>query len=295
MVRAAIDIGTNTLLMLIEKKDKTFINEHRIARLGENLQVTGMISSNAMQRAAIILKEYKKLLDTYEPFTLKIVGTAALRNANNSKEVISVLSEVINCPIEIISGEEEATLTFKGTVENSETSVVVDIGGGSTEIVFGSLDTGIIWRKSFPFGAVVLTELCNNKENKSQIIRNFITPFLELIPKEIKFLIQNNTYIYANAGTPTTLASMELKLEIFDEKRVNGFVLQKDVLSNQEELLFLLNLEEIQKLPGVHPERADILPAGTSILLTLFQFFNLSKCIVSTKGLRYGVLQSIIY
>lgn len=293
MVKVAIDIGTNTLLMLIETAQHQYTNVHRIARLGEKLHSTGYISQSALERACLILDEYYELLQNYGTYTLRVVGTAALRIASNSKDVLNTLTQHIHAPIEIISGDEEAQYTFLGTVENDEPSVVIDIGGGSTEIVYGSKNNGIVWRNSFPIGAVTCTERFVDESDKSTHIHELVFNELLSIPDKIQKNIASSSFIYANAGTPTTLAAVAQNLEIYDEYKVHNYKIQFEQLCHFEQLFHSISIEELKGMNGVHPDRADILPAGTTILKAILKFFNINSCLVSTKGLRYGVIQTI--
>jgi exopolyphosphatase/guanosine-5'-triphosphate,3'-diphosphate pyrophosphatase len=293
MVKVAIDIGTNTLLMLIQTELNEYINVHRIARMGEKLHSTGFISEQAVDRACKILDEYYELLHDFGTYSLCVVGTAALRNASNSKSITDKLTQHIHAPIEIISGDEEAMYTFLGTIENEELSVVIDVGGGSTEIVLGTKKSGIEWRNSFPLGAVTFTEQFHDKENKSTLVQEKVFNELRTIPIEIQKTIVSAKYVYANAGTPTTIAAVAQKLETYDESKVQNYEIEYDALSKFEQLFHSMTVDELRSIVGVHPDRADILPAGTSILKSIFEFFPLKSCLVSTKGLRYGVIHSI--
>jgi len=293
MVKAAIDIGTNTLLMLVETNSEQFVNVHRIARLGEKLHSTGIISESALERACKILSEYYLLLGEYGNYSLRVVGTAALRIAKNSSQISEELSKHIHSPIEIISGEEEAKYTFLGTIENDEPSVVIDIGGGSTEIVYGSKKNGIEWRNSFLIGAVTCTEQFDDLQDKSIHITNKVFEELQVIPDEFRKKIASTKFIYANAGTPTTIAAVAQNLETFEESKVHNYKIFYEILAELEQVFHTKSIEELKSMNGVHPDRADILPAGTSILKACFEFFEFNSCLVSTKGLRYGVIQSI--
>lgn len=293
MVKAAIDIGTNTLLMLVETKTNEFVNVHRIARLGEKLHSTGVISESALERASNILREYYQLLGEYGNYSLRVVGTAALRIAKNSEQICEELSQHILSPIEVISGEDEAQYTFLGTIENEEPSVVIDIGGGSTEIVYGSKQYGIEWRNSFPIGAVTCTEQIYDLSDKSSHIINKVFKELHAIPREIRTKIASTEFMYANAGTPTTIAAVAQNLQTFDESKVHNYSIRTEILSELEKVFHSKTVDELKSMNGVHPDRADILPAGTSILKACFEFFGVNSCLVSTKGLRYGVIQSI--
>ena len=158
---AGIDIGTNTLLMTIgyNENGKLHVIEdyHSIVRLGEELNQNGYVLDSACNRAVESLKKCKILCEKHGVTKINAVATSAMRDAANSADIKSRLESALGSEIRIIHGEEEAKLSFLGTVEDDSHSVVIDIGGGSTEIVFGK-GSEILFRKSLQIGAVRLTE-----------------------------------------------------------------------------------------------------------------------------------------
>lgn len=290
---AGIDIGTNTILMVIGEKNEfgelVFLrNEHSIARLGEGVDKTHYIKPEAIERAKKILINYKKICDENNVLEIAASGTSALRDAENRDFVINELSAVIGTEIEVIPGEEEARLSFLGTIENNDPSIVVDIGGGSTEFIFGE-NKQIKYRYSVPIGAVRLTERHikiqpavedNINEAKEFIINKLNNIDITLFKGEL----------IGVAGTPTTLSAVAQELPIFKKDLVHNYILELNKVNEIFNTLKKLNVEDIKKIPGIHPDRADIITAGTLILLTVMRFLRTDKCKVSTRGLRYGIL-----
>ncbi|TAL71132.1 MAG: Ppx/GppA family phosphatase [Bacteroidetes bacterium] len=290
---AGIDIGTNTILMVIGEKNKDedliFIrNEHSIARLGEDVDKTRVIKREAIDRAKKILIDYKKICDDCKVNKISAAGTSALRDAQNKNDVINELSSVLGSEIKVISGEEEARLSFLGTIEDDKPCTVVDIGGGSTEFIYGE-NRMVKIRHSLSIGAVRLTERYFKIQpalfNEIKDAENFIFENLNQIEKT-----NYNGELIGVAGTPTTLAAMAQELNKFEKDKVHNFVLDIDMVSDIFNKLKILSIEDIKKLKGIHPDRADIITAGTLILISVMKFFGIEKCRVSARGLRYGIL-----
>jgi exopolyphosphatase/guanosine-5'-triphosphate,3'-diphosphate pyrophosphatase len=291
---AAIDIGTNTILMLIAEintENELIIirDEHSIARLGEGTDRTGIISSEALNRAKVILTAYKKLCSEYEVTDFLICGTSALRDAKNSTDIQKSLSDIIGAEIKIISGEEEARLSYMGTVDDDDRSIVIDIGGGSTEFILGE-NSKILSRISLPIGAVRITERIFEGEHPPT--SDAIFEALSLITSEIEKVELDgvDANIYSVAGTPTTIASISLGLEKYDREKVDGYELQHDSLNKVIGELFESDIEMIVEKYGIDPKRADVITAGAIILSEAMLHLNTESVIVSGKGLRYGIL-----
>jgi len=292
---AGIDIGTNTLLLLIAVKDQygnmhVIRDEHRIARLGEGLNLTGTISEQAIQRACIILQEYAEILSQYEAITVKAIATSAMRDAHNASEVRMILESVLRYPIQIITGIEEAALTFLGSKEHFNKPVIIDIGGGSTEII--QLIDGNEHCMSIDIGAVRLTDTFIHQlpmqEEEVGTLKLHIASMINDIH------IPQDATIIATAGTPTTLAAIDLQIDDLSSPLIHGHRLDSNTITSLSRQLCFSSLEEILRIPGVHPQRADILPVGTLILSMIVEKIHAQSCIVSAKGLRYGIVQSIM-
>ncbi len=293
---AGIDIGTNTLLLLIMSKDEfghvTILHdEHRIARLGEGINQTGSIAQSAIHRAQLILKEYTDILSLYPGIQVKAIATSAMRDANNSQIVKVELEQVLGYPIDIISGIEEARLTFLGSREEYHNPVIIDIGGGSTEIIH--IHENQESCKSLDIGAVRLTDKFINQLPISEQSLNEAKIYLKEMLNGLS--ISADSTIIATAGTPTTLAAMDLCIDDVSSPKIHGHELSIQKIAYMSERLLSSTLNTILDIPGVHPQRADILPAGTLILLLILEQFQANSCIVSKKGLRYGIVQSMMH
>ena len=297
-IRAAgIDIGTNTILMVIGEKMAggkltILLDEHSIARLGAGVDSTKTIEPEAIERAKKILTSYRYILDKNEIKHTRIVATSALRDASNRSYVIEQLSKSIGTQIEIISGEEEAYLSFIGTVEGDELSTIIDIGGGSTEIITG-VKGRIIAKQSLDIGAVRLTERIFSAHPPSlseiKAFEGEVKLNLQKIPSDIKF-----GKFYAVAGTPTTIAQVALGMQSYDFNKINGYIL--DIGTVNTAILKFMNasVREISGRYHIHPKRADVITGGALILRIIMEYFMIDYVTVSAKGLRYGVLQSVL-
>lgn len=295
MIFGAIDIGTNTLLLLIAEVNenkiiKVLVDEHQIARLGEGLGSTGIISESAIIRATRILHDYKNILKVNKVEKIRVSATSAMRDAKNNNEVKSLFETILGNKIEIISGVDEARISYLGSVEEYSESadIVLDIGGGSTEIVKG-LKGNISFSTSLQIGAVRITEQffpthksklknLDNARNKIRSSFNELTD-INLIGKLI-----------AVAGTPTTIAAIDLNLPQFNAHLIHNHILQVSRLSKIVELFLKYDSEELVARFNVHPNRADVILGGALILEEFANFINSNEILVSCKGLRYGLI-----
>lgn len=290
---ASIDIGTNTVLMLVGNKNSVntpiqIIGEfHNIGKLGENLVSTGFISSDAIFRVSEILREYISFCADNGVHHIAVTATSALREAKNQSEVQKIFESIIGVPLKIISGDEEARLTFAGSVETEKRATLVDIGGGSTEIVTGEQQT-IHYARSFLVGAVRLSDMFFPQLPPAPLNVGRAKDFIVQTIKNANFS-QPGEFIGVG-GTFTTLAAMDLELSTFAPEKVHGHKLYYERLLQLNDYLFSSSHRELLNNPAIHPKRADILPAGALILQVVLELLQANSCICSTKGLRYGVL-----
>ena len=293
---ASIDIGTNTILLLIAEVGEGEINPlfemETVVRLGENLQKTGVISSQAMDRGLQTLTQYLKQCQVWEVQKLFAVGTSALREAKNSEVFLRLVKEKLNLSIEVISGEEEAQLSFlavaKDLQEQEKSILVVDGGGGSTEFILGRGDQISRWI-SLPLGSVRFTEEFLHsdpvQEEEWQKMEQEIRKLLINIPHSKEPLS-----IVAVGGTATTLASVEQGLEDFIAERIHHFVLEKEALKNQLLLYRTKTIEERKTIPGLPVARADVILAGAAILYLTMEEVKRPSVLISCHGVRYGLI-----
>jgi exopolyphosphatase/guanosine-5'-triphosphate,3'-diphosphate pyrophosphatase len=289
---ASIDIGTNTVLLLIADvagSDLTVLtDDHAIARLGEGVDATGLISEQAYQRLRATLMEHLISIEHYQPLRISAVATSAMRDAKNSDDIIRRVKQDTGIAIEIISGEDEARWTFLGSVEgldlpNGQSVTVVDIGGGSTELACGT-EKIFHYGTSSRIGAVRLTERINDANLSLEEARAMVRASLGLIA------VEPSSTLVAVAGTPTSLAAMEQQLDRFNASRVHGYRLSLAAIDDLLRDIWDMPAEEIvARYPSVNPARADILAAGSVILREALTLCGADACTVSVRGLRYGI------
>jgi len=292
----SIDIGTNTILLLVAKVERGRIlplhEIETVARLGEGLQKNGILLREAMGRAIQTLAQYLKRSQEMGVQKIFAAGTSALREAKNSGDFLKLAQEKLALSIEVISGEEEARLSFlavaKDLQEREKPILVVDIGGGSTEFILGKGDQVAQWI-SLPVGSVRFTEqfLHSDPVQKEEWgkMEKKIRELLVNVPhpREIASMV-------AVGGTATTLASVEQGLEDFVAEKIHHFVLGREALKNQLLLYRSETIEERKKIPGLPSPRADVILAGGAILYLAMEELQCPAVLISCHGVRYGLL-----
>ncbi len=302
---AIIDIGTNTLILLIVKKTKkgfeVICDKAIITRLGQAVSENHFLMPEAMKRTQNALAEFKAECAKYEVEKILAVGTAAFRNSANAKVFVDKIKKELKLSIQIISGEEEADYVFGAAYEDfgkEGNLIVVDIGGGSTEIITGPIKgkTKSETEISLPYGSVKLTEQYIHSDPVSdsdllrliQGIRNGIRDNLDGLYAE-DFNPSTATLV-ATAGTATTLATLCQGLKSYDADLVHGSKITKEQLATIIEILARKNIKERQKIPGLDPLRADVILSGGILLSEIMSYFKKTEVVISDRGLRYGVL-----
>jgi len=263
-----------------------------IVRLGEGLQKNGILSQEAMERGFQTLAQYLERCQIMGVQKIFVVGTSALREAENSEKFLRMIKERLDLSIEIISGEEEAQLSFLAVMrdlkELEKEILVVDVGGGSTEFILGKGDQISQW-VSLPLGSVRFTEgfLLSDpvREGEWERMEKEIRRFLVDIPHP-----QQQFSMVAVGGTATTLASVEQGLEEFISEKIHHFLLRKEALKNQLFLYRSKTIEERKRIPGLPPSRADVILAGGAILYMTMEKLKCPSCLISCHGIRYGLL-----
>ncbi len=288
---AALDLGSNSFLLLIAEVENSKIlkvihDEQRVTRLGQGVHKSRSFHPDALKRAEACFSDYKKIIDDYDVDIVQAVSTSAARDVKNKDEFIE-LGKKYSIPIQIISGQLEAQLTYKGSVNKEDENVsVIDVGGGSTEII--GINNNEIKGFSLDIGSVRLAEIHNALDTvSSDCLMKIDNYILKEIEKHKNKLPEINKAI-AVAGTPTTLSCILQEIE-FDVKKVESYFISLDELKIMREKLSKMDLESRKKLKGIHPDRADVLPCGISILKNICEYFNLNGFSVSCQGVRFGL------
>lgn len=293
---ASIDIGTNTILLLIakwnRKKLEPLLEVETIVRLGEDLGKRGILSEKPMNRAVEALRRYLTHCQTYNVSRIFAIGTSALREARNAPDFLQRVKEALGLSVEVISGDEEALFSYRSVIEDlqnqDEPLLVLDVGGGSTELILGQ-GREIHYRVSLPLGSVRLTEQClltdpvQEREWEDMVRR--IDEIFSNVP-----VLKENVSLVAVGGTATTLASVEQRLERFDLQRIHHFVLTREALQQQITLFKGKTIRQRASIPGLPPARADVILAGGTILLRAMERLHRPSALVSGHGIRHGLL-----
>ncbi len=296
---AAIDIGTNTALLLIAEirnQDEIYplVQQERIVRLGEGVDKTKCLKKEAIARTLMAVKEYLKVVADYDTTNVVISGTSAVRDAQNRDFFVNRFRDEFGLEFQILTGVEEAQLTYLGALSNKTDLdgeiFLIDIGGGSTECILGTQNS-IQNTISLDIGSVRLTE----RFAKNDPVTNDEFNLIRECVKEQLIKISDNWHFKPGhfvgvAGTVTTLAAMNLKLTQYNPEIVDNSILSNQQIADIVDNLKSQTLSERKLLPGLKPERADIILSGAIILLEFMKQFNFQKVIVSDRGLRFGLL-----
>lgn len=287
MIRAAVDIGTNSTRLYIAdvtNKIKRIEKHTIITRLGKGVDNKRMLDYDSMERNIEALLEFKKIAEVYGVEEIRGITTSAARDAGNRDDFLSLIKSRTGMDIKVITGEEEARLGFIGasSILYDKPVTVIDIGGGSTEFIYG-LDGSISLCASINIGAVRITErFFTSFQETSDSVKHaeaFIKEEIRDISKSILSCGQSD--LVGIGGTVTTLAAVEQGLQIYDIERVHGYILHKYSVDTIFEALLKMSPEERRNLPGLQPERADIIPAGTLILKSIMEKLNKEYVIIS--------------
>ncbi|MCK6601350.1 MAG: hypothetical protein L6Q77_05955 [Bacteroidetes bacterium] len=298
MIAAAIDIGTNTILMTVKnlKTGQILGDFHHMARLGENLHHTGLIGAPAIDRLLPILKEYKSTGSKLGVEKFNLIATSAMRDAKNRQQVIEIVRAETGFVIEVVSGDREAELTFFGGLDGitpaTAQTALIDIGGGSTEFILGSR-TAIGLKKSLNIGTVRLSERFNLLQDDPAKFR--IPDFISHVQGELAtlpFQETPDTSWVAVAGTPTSLSALLNGLKTYSPETVHGSVLPLSYVTEKRIEFQSIRPELIRERYPILGKRYDLMLAGCLILETAMKHFQTRSLLVSDRGLRYGALLS---
>ena len=303
---ASLDLGTNTFRLLIAdfsdgRTLTPLLRKRVITRLGEGFHKDGSIQPQAADRAGKALLSFSTILDDYQVEQIFAVATSVVREAANGETITHNLYKQTGLPIRTLTGIEEAHLTLKGVFsvlqDTAKLSLVVDIGGGSTELIL-SEDTLPIQTDSINLGVVHLAEQLITSDPPSE--HN-----LSLLHEQIRKSLSANSaaqYLAAcspsqsplsligTAGTVTTLAAMDQRLTDYDPLKINNYPLARTSLETMYTQLTTLPLSERTAIPGLEKGREDLIIPGTAILIEIMNRFQCTDIITSDAGLLEGVL-----
>jgi exopolyphosphatase / guanosine-5'-triphosphate,3'-diphosphate pyrophosphatase len=308
---AAIDCGTNSIRLLIaDKVDGRLQDVHRemrIVRLGQGVDATGQFAPDALARTKAALADYAALLRDFEVPKVRMVATSAARDVANRDEFFAMTADVLGAVVpgavaEVITGSEEAALSFHGAVDELDPAaapfVVVDLGGGSTEVVLGSQDVDASY--SADIGCVRLTERCLHSDPPTAVeiaaareaVREGLGEALRVVPVE-----RARTWVGV-AGTMTTLAALAQKMTTYDSEAIHlSRVRFSDLLAVCDELIAMTRTQRAALGP-MHEGRVDVIGGGAIIVEELADALGsragIDELVVSEHDILDGIALSIV-
>tara|TARA_Y100001970_G_C14245639_1_gene867994 strand:+ start:1285 stop:2880 length:1596 start_codon:yes stop_codon:yes gene_type:complete len=301
---ASIDIGTNSTHLLIAEINldlKSFsikFTDKSTTRLGERDE-EGNLTEEAIQRVLVTLRRFKEYCKSNSVNQVVTAATSAVREAPNGQEFIKRILNETGIKIELISGSEEARLIYLGVLSGmafeDESYVIVDIGGGSTELILADKKDAIALTSS-RVGAVRLKNDFLNREQisieRSKFLKTFIQGSLEPSVRKIKRRLKNDQHVsmIATSGTATSLGNLILSDLGQQKQKMHGYKFTKESLQNLLEKLIKMPSSEIKKIPSLSERRAEIIIPGALILNTSMDMLNFNELIISERALREGLV-----
>jgi exopolyphosphatase / guanosine-5'-triphosphate,3'-diphosphate pyrophosphatase len=298
---AVVDLGTNTTRLLVadvQNGDLVELEKRTtITRLGQGVDAAGRLADDAMDRVRETLDEYRQVMDQLDAGEVIAVATSAMRDAANGPEFRDELNRRYGIDARTISGDEEARLTFLGATSgrtaaagSPASTVVIDIGGGSTEYVVGSEGADPDFHISAQLGSRRYTERFlqsdppahEELEALAADVRRIIE---ESVPEEVR---DRTAEGIAVAGTATTLAAIDQELDPYDPEKVHGYRLGLAAAERIQAMLASLPVEERRKVTGLHPDRAPVIVAGVTILVESIRAFGLDEIEISESDILQG-------
>lgn len=300
-MKASIDIGTNTALLLIaevqDEKLRIVEEQQRVPRLGEGVDESRNISPEAAQRVSKAIKEYRTIIENRYPGIddLRVAATSAVRDANNRNEFLQQIKAETGIDIRVLSGFEEAQYTFRGAQSvlgdevGAKQKVVIDIGGGSTEVASGQ--TAIRDRYSYDVGCVRFTERFLNDDPPADRQISECRKAIHEMLETYEFNFADDSVLIGVAGTVTSLAYIDKDCRQYDSEALNGYQIPREKLQH-----YIAEFKEwpVKKLTDAYPVvmegRGDIFLAGLLILESFIRYYDFDGLITSTGGIRHGIL-----
>lgn len=288
---AAVDLGTNsTRLLVADVEDGRLVEVERrltITRLGEGVDVSGRLLSTAVERVRTCLDEYRAVIDRLGARRTLAVATSAVRDSANGEELLLSLSRDFGFETRLLDGREEAGLTFRGVLSGRPSvgadTLVLDIGGGSTEVTLGGPD-GLAFTASLQAGCVRMTERFLHDDPPTPVE-------IDACARQVRSLLPSlePREAIGVAGTVTTVAAIDLGLEEYDPARVHGHRIARDAVDTVLTRLAGVPLAEREQVPGLEPARAPVIVAGLVILREVLDAYRLHAIEASEHDILHGI------
>ena len=301
MIVAAIDCGTNSTRLLVSEDARypPLDRLMRITRLGQGVDASHRLDPAAVDRTVDVLREYRRSMDRHRVERVRATATSAARDAENREDFFHAVEEVVGVRPELLDGEEEGRLSFAGATAGLDVEggpfLVVDIGGGSTELVVGTSEpVGVV---SVDMGCVRLTEkflhgdppLPEELANAVGVVRDHLKDLEREVPR-----VRSASRLVGLAGTVTTVAAVEIGLPVYDRDRIHHFVLTRTAAEDVFRTLATERRADRVHNPGLEEARADVIVGGALVLVTVMRHFGFEECLVSEADILDGLVASLL-
>ncbi len=295
---AAIDLGSHSSRLLVERDGETLVRLVELTKLSEGMKDTGLIQPPAFERVRAALTEYRRVMDEHGVSRARVAATAAARDAKNGADFVAMVTEVTGYEPEIFSGDTEAEMTFLGATAELDPAdgpfLVIDIGGRSTEFAYGheSFEAGI----SLNMGSVLLSEeYLESDPPRPEELSACVTvagAWLEDVDRELPQANRAKTVIGV-AGTISTAVAVEIGLVEYDRDQIHGFELTREAAEDVFRTLATENRDDRAHNPGLPAGRVDTIVGGMSILVKIMRHFDLDHLVASESDILDGLARSI--
>jgi exopolyphosphatase/guanosine-5'-triphosphate,3'-diphosphate pyrophosphatase len=271
----------------------------RITRLGQGVDATGRLAPDAIDRTVAVLREYRQVIDDMAAPRVRITATSAARDAGNRDAFFSAAEQAIGVSPELLSGDEEGRLSFLGATNELDPSegpfLVVDIGGGSTELVVGTAEPEGI--QSVDLGCVRITEKYLSSDPPApEELSNALSEVRDVLEDAARAVPAMRTArrLVGLAGTVTTVAAVEIGLMTYDRDRIHHFELTRDAAEDVFRTLATESRADRVANPGLEEARADVIVGGCAVLVGVMRFFDFDRCLVSEADILDGIALGLL-
>lgn len=298
---AAIDCGTNSTRLLVSRGDRapftTVERINTITRLGQGVDATGRLDPEAIERTLAALRRYREVLDRHGVEALRVTATSAARDAANSADLFDAAEAIVGVRPELLSGAEEGQLTFRGATADLDPAegpfLVVDIGGGSTELILGTTEVTAV--RSLDLGCVRLTERHltadpPDPEELSNAIGEASDLYVDVF---LEFPAMRSARLIGVAGTVSTVAAVELGLAEYDRDAIHHLRLSHAAAEDVFRTLATESLADRLHNPGLEPARGEVIVGGCCALVALYRTLGADELLVSESDILDGLVASV--
>jgi exopolyphosphatase / guanosine-5'-triphosphate,3'-diphosphate pyrophosphatase len=303
--RAAIDIGTNSVKLLVADVDERSVvpvfEESEQTRLGRGLYDTHELQADAIHDTAVVVAHFVAIARLKQASALRVFATSAAREAKNQRELVSAIKESSGLDVEIITGEQEADLVYQGVRSDptlaGERLLILDVGGGSSEFIVGRSEHPEFAR-SFPLGSVRLLEQLRPSDpptsEQLQRCRDYLKSFFaEHVKPAMRGVLgkeRGETRLIGTGGAATILARMEYRLDKYHRHEIDGALIHLEAVRSWMSRLWSMPLAERKTIIGLPKKRADVILTGMAIYEAVLESLEFATVRASTRGLRFAAV-----